>query len=79
MTDPRSTNGGGAPLPHYLSPRDLETLFRIPRGTSAKWRTNGSGPPFAKLGAKVLYQTADVVAWINERRSVCTTNGSVLN
>lgn len=45
---------------------------RLARATLAKLRVNGSGPPFVKLGAKVLYDAADLDAWIvgkGKRRS----------
>jgi predicted DNA-binding transcriptional regulator AlpA len=41
-------------------------------GVSASWlhkiRVAGGGPRFAKLGAKVLYDPADLEAWLEERK-----------
>lgn len=31
--------------------------------TLATWRSRGSGPPFVKVGGKVLYRVADIVAY----------------
>jgi hypothetical protein len=45
---------------------------RLARATLAKLRVGGGGPPFVKLGAKVLYDEADLAAWIaaqGKRRS----------
>lgn len=45
---------------------------KLARATLAKLRVNGGGPPFTKLGAKVLYEEADLAAWIaaqGKRRS----------
>lgn len=39
-----------------LSPATLETL-----------RCRGGGPPFAKLGRRVVYRTADLRAWRDAR------------
>ena len=30
----------------------------------AKWRMSGDGPPFAKLGRRVVYRRADLEAWL---------------
>lgn len=45
---------------------------RLARGTLAKLRVLGGGPPFLKLGAKVVYDAVDLEAWIaaqGKRRS----------
>jgi hypothetical protein len=45
---------------------------RLARATLAKLRVIGGGPPFVKLGSKVLYEETDVAAWIaaqGKRRS----------
>lgn len=34
-------------------------------GTLAQWRYLGVGPRFIKLGRKVMYDVADVEAWLN--------------
>ena len=44
----------------------------LARATLAKLRVIGGGPPFIKLGVKVLYEESDVDAWIaaqGKRRS----------
>lgn len=44
----------------------------LARATLAKLRVLGGGPPFLKLGAKVLYAPEDLDAWIaaqGKRRS----------
>jgi hypothetical protein len=48
-----------------LSPRTLE-----------KWRLLGGGPPFLKLGRRVLYDLRDLDHWLAEcRRSSTSANG----
>jgi hypothetical protein len=45
---------------------------RLARATLAKLRVTGGGPPYVKLRAKVLYDEADLAAWIaaqGKRRS----------
>lgn len=45
---------------------------RLARATLAKFRVLGGGPRFLKIGSKVLYEVADLEAWIaaqGKRRS----------
>lgn len=35
--------------------------------TLANWRHTGKGPAFAKLGSKVVYNSATLDAWVAER------------
>ena len=37
------------------------------RGTLSQWRHRGEGPPYVKLGARVLYQGSELNAWLDER------------
>ncbi len=36
--------------------------------TLARWRHEDIGPPYIKSGARVLYQGADLLAWLSSRR-----------
>lgn len=36
--------------------------------TLANWRSTGSGPPYRKIGGKVLYALRDVEKWELERQ-----------
>ncbi len=40
----------------------------VSRRTLEKWRYEGSGPPYLKLGRRVLYCLPDLEEWINRRR-----------
>ncbi len=57
-------------------PDNDETLIRaskisgytgIARQTHARWRHEGAGPMFVRLGRRMFYRAGDVRAWINER------------
>ena len=41
--------------------------------TLAKWRVFGGGPPFVKLGARVLYPARDLEQWLAQRPRHVTT------
>jgi excisionase family DNA binding protein len=45
----------------------------IARATLAKWATTGGGPSFMRLGGAVVYDTADLDAWVAERRRANTS------
>ena len=43
---------------------DLAELKIVPVGTAANWRSAGKGPPYKKLGKRVVYLGADLLDWI---------------
>jgi hypothetical protein len=46
----------------------------IPRGTGGEQRpSRRGGPPFAKLGRRVVYRREDLDAWLTERRRSSTS------
>ncbi len=44
---------------------DVKELTGIPEATLRFWRHEGTGPKSAKLGRRVVYREADVLAWID--------------
>jgi hypothetical protein len=51
-----------------LTEREVETeIFRglITVKTLQRWRREAKGPPCCKLGRRVVYRRADVLAWID--------------
>ncbi len=40
-----------------------------------QWRSNGSGPPFIKVGTLVRYSREDVDSWLASRRRSSTSDG----
>jgi len=49
----------------------------LARQTLNKLRTVGGGPPFYKLGRRVLYSEADLIAWMDQRRKFSTSDVGV--
>lgn len=39
----------------------------IARQTLARWRHEGYGPPYVKLGRRVFYRSGDIKNWVAER------------
>jgi hypothetical protein len=52
----------------FLDAPAAAAFLRVSVMWLAKLRTVGGGPPFSKLGGKVLYTVDDLTAWVAERR-----------
>lgn len=46
--------------------------LQLSESTLAKMRMTGTGPVFLKLGRKVMYQPADLDAWLASKRRTGT-------
>lgn len=49
--------------PMNLTPKEAAERLRLTIGTLSNWRVRGEGPRFIKLGRKVLYPEAEIVAY----------------
>lgn len=58
-----------APERKYVDDRDLAKLTPISRAHWQAMRSNGEGPPWRKLGRRVVYCWDEVVAWIEQHPS----------
>ncbi len=45
------------------TPQSAKFLTLSPR-TLEKWRLTGGGPPFRRLGRRIVYRLADLRAWV---------------
>lgn len=52
----------------YLTTQEVADLTRTPVETVRYWRHVGKGPDAFKVGRRVLYAEADVIAWIEGHR-----------
>jgi DNA-binding transcriptional MerR regulator len=57
-----------------LSTKDLAARIGIRPKTLDNWRSLGVGPAFYRLGSRVVYDLADVDAWLAERRRTSTSD-----
>ncbi|QCX28078.1 helix-turn-helix transcriptional regulator [Nocardioides jishulii] len=53
--------------PHLLRLPEVSEMTGIPAATLRFWRHQGTGPRSTKLGRRVVYREADVIAWIDEQ------------
>lgn len=62
--------------PIYITPEELSERLAgvVSVGTLANWRgrTPNSGPAFLRIGSRVLYPMAEVIAW-EKRNTVAST------
>lgn len=48
----------------FVSDATLAKRLNLSQATLQKWRLNGTGPRFLKLGRAVRYRVSDVEAWL---------------
>lgn len=65
-------------MPQLLDTTEAAVRLRLARATLAKLRVNGGGPPFIKLGAKVLYPVDEMDAWLAAHPRAHSTSERVL-
>jgi predicted DNA-binding transcriptional regulator AlpA len=53
--------------PVYIDEQELARRTTLSRTTLQTMRRKGGGPPFAKLGHRIVYRLADVERWISDR------------
>lgn len=59
----------------YLTPHEVVDRYQkqISTRTLANWRSQGIGPPFSKIGGRILYRLDLVEQW-EQKRTVNGTN-----
>jgi hypothetical protein len=64
-----ATTLAAAPEPaEYIDEDGLFERYLIAPRTAQRWRKDGGGPPFVRLGARrILYRVADVERWLAHR------------
>jgi hypothetical protein len=46
----------------------------VPRGTLDRWRFLGGGPPYHRVGKRVVYDLNDVDIWLDDHRRTSTSD-----
>lgn len=64
-----SANNGRKDM-EFLTPYDLHKRWSkaITLKTLANWRSLGLGPPYSKIGGRILYRIGDILTWENQNR-----------
>lgn len=58
--------------PKLLGNNLTAEMIGLKHNTLAVWRSQGKGPIYLKIGRKVLYKEADVMAWLEQQKWVST-------
>ena len=59
----------------FLTPRDLAQRWKTSEKTLERWRMEGTGPVYLKMGGRVLYSVAQVTAHESARIRSDTSSG----
>jgi len=51
--------------PLLLTPKEVSEALGVATQTLAKWRSDGTGMPYIKLGGAVRYRADEVAAWVD--------------
>jgi hypothetical protein len=65
LRSPPDRAGGGND--QLLLAGEAAERLRVAKQTLARWRVEGQGPPFVRIGSRVLYRVADIDAYVVER------------
>lgn len=57
-----------------LDPHGAASYLNTSRATLARWRVQGGGPPFIKMGGRIRYDVEDLDAWLESRRRRSTSD-----
>ncbi|WP_082467557.1 MULTISPECIES: helix-turn-helix domain-containing protein [unclassified Sphingomonas] len=56
-----------------LTTVEAAPLFGVTPKTAENWRCMGVGPAFVRAGRRVVYDPADIAAWIAKHRATSTS------
>lgn len=59
----------GTPAKGALSPKAAAVYLDTTEGTLAQWRHRQQGPPYARLGTKIVYRIESLDAYLREREA----------
>jgi hypothetical protein len=60
----------------YLTPDEASQLIGAAKQTMARWRVEGIGPQFIRVGRKIMYAVEDLILWMNSRRVSSTSEAT---
>ena len=55
-------------MPDLLNTVEAAELLRLNPQTLNRWRRQGTGPAYLRVGKKVMYQTDQITAWLTAQR-----------
>lgn len=77
VASPDSWPEGSKPaLSQYLEREQLARELNVSMRTVERWAVQRKGPTYTRVGRKVYYDRADVIAWLKANRIKMVTEGS---
>lgn len=61
-------------LQDYLTTDQAAGYTKLAASTLTKKRLYGGGPPFSKIGRRVVYRRADLDSWLDHHRRTSTSD-----
>lgn len=61
------------PFPKYLTQKQAAAYLTMGPSTLEKWRISGTGPAYAKISRRVIYEIEDLDAWVQTHRRRSTS------
>ena len=61
----------------HLNQTELAARWNISHRTLERWRWTGEGPPYIKIGGRVVYRQEDIEAYEAEQLRTSTLQGQV--
>jgi excisionase family DNA binding protein len=58
-----------------LTVDEIAAELRVPEGTFRSWRAQNRGPKSFKIGRRVVYRRADVIAWLAAQEQATARGG----
>lgn len=66
-------------MKELLNVPEAAKYLRLAPQTLAKMRTEGTSPPFIKVGRRVLYDLAEIDRWLDQRRRRSTSDPGLVD
>lgn len=54
----------------FFSPKETAACLHVSEPTLSQWRKAGTGPPFSRIGRRILYRKSAIERFVR-RRQVC--------
>ena len=51
-------------------------MLSVSKASLARWRCDGTGPVFVKVGGRIGYAEEDLAAWVESRRRPTTSRAA---
>ena len=59
-----------------LPPDVAADMLNVSKASLARWRCDGTGPVFVKVGGRIGYAEEDLAAWVASRRRPTTSRAA---